>query len=486
MSLVSETLFVLTICVSQLCAQAGIGLTLPILKGVGSRFHVANANSLSSCIAAYTVTLGAFILTANRLGEILGNKRVFVAGLAWSAAWSLIVGASFYSTRSLFITSRAFQGLGAALTLPTGLALLRTIRGQGVHKAIVFTLYAAMSPIGLILGAFAASVLVKLAWWPWAFWTLSIALTVLGVISCSTIPSPPRARNILSGARVVTVAYDLPGMITSSTSLGSFGFAWSQAHEVGWSHAYIEVILFMSVVLAVLFIMIETCLAPRPLIPYSAMSWEVCWILVALGCGSSCFGIWIFYGWQFVEKLQSTPPLITTACFAPIVVVGCSTAVITRFILRRVGLDVMFCVALLSITIGGIIMATMQIRQTYWEQLFPSILFMAWGFYTSLPVATLMILTLVHKKHGGIAATLVCTVAHYGVGLGLGVAGTVEKSAMGGGKLTVHNRLRGHRAVYWTNVGLAGFGFVVCLAMTLASRLRLELRDNSRRVQRRR
>ncbi|KAI0425517.1 major facilitator superfamily domain-containing protein [Xylaria sp. FL1042] len=465
--------------------EAGIGLTLPILKGVGSRFHIANANDLSSSIAAYTVTLGAFILTANRLGEILGNKRVFVVGLAWSAAWSLVVGASFYSTRSLFNISRAFQGLGAALTLPTGLALLRTIRGQGVHKAIVFTLYAAMSPIGLILGALGASILVKLAWWPWAFWTLSITLTVLGVISCSTIPSSPRARNLLSGAQVVILAYDLPGMITASTSLGAFGFAWSQAHEVGWQHVYIEVILIMSVGLAVLFVMIETYYAPRPLIPYSAMSWQVFWILVALGCGCSCFGIWIFYGWQFVERLQSTPPLMTTACFVPMVVVGCGAAVTTRFILRQIGLDVLFCFAMLSIMVGGIIMATMQIRQTYWEQLFASVLFMAWGFYTSVPVATLMILTAVNKKHGGIAANLVCTAAYYGVGLGLGVAGTVEKSAISGGKLTVHNRLRGHRAVYWTSVGLAGFGFVVCLAIMLAARLRLELRDSYRREQRR-
>ncbi len=329
MPLLSETLLVATICIAQLCAresalhntqglevdsmtEAGIGQTLPITTDVGSRFRVANANNLSSSIAAYAVTLGTFVLIACRLGETLGNKRVFIVGLAWSSVWSLIVGASFYSTRSLFVISRASQGLGVALTLPTGLAMLRATRPIGVRKAVIFTFYAAMSPIGLVGGALGASIFVELAWWPWVFWAYSMTLAVLGAISCFTLPSDPRARSTLSAARAVTLELDLPGMITGSTSLGLFGFAWSQAHAVGWQQAYIGVILIMSVVLAGLFVMIETCYAPKPLIPYSAMSWEVFWIVVAIGCGWSCFGIWVFYGWQFVERLRSTSPLLVS------------------------------------------------------------------------------------------------------------------------------------------------------------------------------
>ncbi|KAI3333693.1 major facilitator superfamily domain-containing protein [Ustulina deusta] len=450
--------------------EAGIGQTLPITTDVGSRFRVANANNLSSSIAAYAVTLGTFVLIACRLGETLGNKRVFIVGLAWSSVWSLIVGASFYSTRSLFVISRASQGLGVALTLPTGLAMLRATRPIGVRKAVIFTFYAAMSPIGLVGGALGASIFVELAWWPWVFWAYSMTLAVLGAISCFTLPSDPRARSTLSAARAVTLELDLPGMITGSTSLGLFGFAWSQAHAVGWQQAYIGVILIMSVVLAGLFVMIETCYAPKPLIPYSAMSWEVFWIVVAIGCGWSCFGIWVFYGWQFVERLRSTSPLLTTAYFAPKAAVGCCAAATTRFILHRVGLHAMFCMALLSIT-------------TYWEHLFISVLFMAWGLHTSVPVATLMILKAVNKKHGGIAASLVCTATYYGVGLGLGVAGTVERNVMSG-RLTAHHRLRGFRAVYWTSVGLAAFGFAVCLALAWVSRLRLTLEESSRREQR--
>ncbi|KAI0505900.1 major facilitator superfamily domain-containing protein [Xylaria bambusicola] len=455
------------------------------MEGAGSRFHVANANNLSPAIAAYAVALGTFVLIACRLGEIFGNKQVFVGGLAWSAIWSLVTGTSFYSTRSLFIVGRAFQGIGASLTLPTGLSLLRAVaRPTGIRKTVIFAIHASMSPIGLIVGAFGASGFVMLTWWPWAYWAFSIALVILATISHFTIRSSSNRRDLPPGARGITLELDLPGILSGGLSLGFFGFAWNQALVVGWQEVYIGVILSMSIILAALFVMIEACYAPKPLIPYSAISWEVFWILVAVGCGWSCFGIWIFYGWQFVETLQLITPVVTTTYFSPMVIVGCFCAAITPFILRPVGLHVMFCAALVSILIGAAIMAAMRIQQAYWEHLFISVLFMAWGVYTSVPVATRMIVNVVHKKHGGKAATLVCMASYYSIGMGLGIAGTVERSTIGG-KLTVHSRLRGSRAVFWTSIGLAAFGVVVGLALAWVSWLSVRLAGGTRRAGRR-
>ncbi|KAI1359178.1 major facilitator superfamily domain-containing protein [Xylaria arbuscula] len=478
----SDTLLITTICIAQLCAQIGIGQTLPIMKGAGSRFHVANASVLSPAVAAYAVSLGTFVLIASRLGEIFGNKRVFVGGLAWSAVWSLVTGTSFYSTQSLFITSRAFQGVGAALTLPTGLSLLRAaVRPTGIRKTMIFAIHAAMSPTGLILGALCASLLVMVTWWPWVYFAYSMALAILATISHFTIRSSPQRHHRPCGVRAITLELDLPGILTGSLSLGLFGFAWGQALAVGWQEAYIGIILTMSVILAALFGMIETCYAPRPLVPYSAITWEVFWILVAIGCGWSCFGIWLFYGWQFVERLQYATPVLATTYFSPMVVVGCCTAAITPFILRPVGLQAMFCAALSSILIGSAIMATMRVHQPYWDQLFISVLFMAWGVYTSVPVATRMIVNSVNKKHGGKAASLVCMASYYSMGIGLGIAGTVERNVIRG-KWTVHNRLRACKAVFGTSVGLATFGLVVCLALAWVSWLSVRFENGSRRA----
>ncbi|KAI3324098.1 major facilitator superfamily transporter [Xylariaceae sp. AK1471] len=462
-----ETLFVTTICLAHLCAQAGVGQTLPVLKAIGARFKVANVNNLSWAVAGYAAALGTFILISGRLGEIFGHKRMFILGLVWSAAWSIVVGASFYSTQKLFIIGRALQGLGAALTLPTSLALLGATRLTGSRKTIIFTLYAMMSPIGFIVGALSASIL-TLAWWSWTYWVFSLVLIGLATIGYFIIPSAPQEVSMPSRAHEFISELDIPGMVAGIASLGLFGFAWNQAQTVGWQQSYLWMSLIMSVILAALFVLIEAYYAPRPLIPSSALSSEMSWILVALGCGCSCFGIWIFYGWQFVEILRHASPLLSTAYFVPMMIIGCLAVVSTGFVFHRVGLPTIFCISLLTMTVGGILIATMPIRQTYW-QLFISILFMAWGLYTSVPAATLMILNAVDKQHHSVATSLISTVTYYGMALGLGVAGTVESNIMST-RLTVLNRLRGYRAAHWTSVGLAGIGFVICLALAWRKR----------------
>lgn len=284
-----------------------------MMNNIGSRFQIENVNTLSASIAGYDVAVGTFILVAGRLGEIFGPKRIFIIGLGWSAAWSVIVGASFYSTQSLYITSRVAQGLGAALILPTGLDLLRALRPAGTQEAIIFALYAAMSPVGLIGGAIGASIFDELTWWPWTYWSFSITLFVLGVTGYFLIPSAARVGGMPPGRRAIILELDIPGIMTGIMSLGLFGYAWGQAHVVGWQQPYLWTILLISIVLAAAFVMIEAYYAQKPLIPSSALSLEVFWTLVALGCGWACFGIWSFYTWQFVERLRSTSPLLVSS-----------------------------------------------------------------------------------------------------------------------------------------------------------------------------
>ncbi|KAI0973330.1 major facilitator superfamily domain-containing protein [Xylaria arbuscula] len=462
--LLSKILFNTIICVAQLCAQAGLGQTLPVLKGMESQFEVLNPNHLCSSVAAYAVALGIFVLNAHRLGEAFGNKRVFIAGLVWSTVWSPVIGASFYSKLPLFTVGRVCQAIGAACTLPTGLAMLRATRPPGEYKGALFKLYGAMSPIGLVLGALGGNILAQKKWWPWVFWVFSITLVVLGPLSYFAIPSAPPERRLRPGWRAMVVDLDLPGMISGTASCGLLGFAWSQAYAVGWQEPYIWVCLIMSVVLGLLFFMIEVCYSRKPLIPYSAMSPKVILILVVLGCGWSGFGIWLFYGWQFLENNPALVSVMPAVYFIPVLVVGCLAVTTTRLILKWVEIHAVFCLAMLCITVGCFIMSTVQIQEGYWEQPFPSMLLMAWGVFTSVPVATTMVVKAVNKNQGNVAATLVCAVMYCSLGLGLGISGTVERHVVGV-EPTPQSRLRSHRVVGWMSVGLAGLGFVTCLGL---------------------
>ncbi|CAJ2505748.1 Uu.00g131420.m01.CDS01 [Anthostomella pinea] len=465
MSRLREVLFVFTVCMAQLCAQAGIGQTLPILRDVCATFGVANPSDLSWAVAGYCMVVGTVILVAGRLGDVFGYKNMFLVGFIWSAVWSAVVGASFYSTSSLFLISRALQGVGAGLSLPNGLALLGAVYQPGMRKAAIFTLYATMSPLGLIAGAAGASAL-TLVWWPLAYWAFTLVLLVVAFIGLIAIPNGIRITKRFETITAAMTELDIPGMLTGISGLVLFGFSWNQAALVGWQQPYIWIAMIAGLVMATLFVLIERYYATKPLVPFSALSPDGSWIPVALACGWSCFGIWIFYTWQFLEDFRNTSPLLSTAWFSPIAVIGCLAVITTGLMLHRFGPSIMLSISLATFTAGALLVVTMPVVQIYWIQLFVAMLVVAWGMDTSIPAAILLVSDGVEKKYHGATTSLVSAVVYYSISIGLGVAGTMENNLNNGGA-TRQGTLNGYRAALWTSAGFAGLGVLVSLAVSV-------------------
>lgn len=139
---------------AQLMTQAGLGQAIAPLRIIGASFGVDDDPAqLAWFPAAYSLTVGTFILIAGRLGDLYGHKRLFVAGFLWFGLWSVIAGFAVYSGPILFDCCRAFQGIGPAFLLPNGIAILGTTYEPGVRKAMVFSAFGAMAPSGFVVGA---------------------------------------------------------------------------------------------------------------------------------------------------------------------------------------------------------------------------------------------------------------------------------------------------------------------------------------------
>jgi MFS family permease len=120
---------------AQLMTQAGLGQVIAPLRVTEASFGVdKDAAQLSWLPAAYSLTVGTFILIAGRLGDLYGHKRLFVAGFFWFGLWSLLAGFAVYSGPMLFECCTAFQGIGPAFLLPNGIAILGTTYEPGVGK----------------------------------------------------------------------------------------------------------------------------------------------------------------------------------------------------------------------------------------------------------------------------------------------------------------------------------------------------------------
>ncbi|KAK1965178.1 major facilitator superfamily transporter [Colletotrichum sublineola] len=463
MSLPREVMFVFICCMAQFCTQAAYIESLLMLHVIGSSFHVEDPARLAWLVAGYSLTIGTFILFSGRLGDAFGYKRMLIIGFAWFSLWSLVAGLSVYSNFTLAVVSRVLQGIGPAICLPNALALFGATYPPGHRKAMVFSFFGAVAPMGGVIGGAVACVL-ELAWWPWAMWALSIWLAILAVAGCFIIPEPPTKLPAPKGFKALVVELDIPGAVTGVAALVLFNFAWNMAPIAGWGTPVVLVPLVLGLVLFGVFAVIEFKYAPMPLLPFEVVNADVGFVLAAVVCGWATFGIWSLYLVQILQEIRGLSPLLTCAWFAPVVVMGGLAAVITGKLLGplQVRPPVVMTMALAAFTVGVILTATAPENQVYWAQIFVSMLVMPFGMDMSFPAATLILSDAVKKEHQGIGASLVNTVVNYGIALGVGFAGTVEVHVNNGGR-TKDDQLRGFRGALYMGVGLAVLGLGVAL-----------------------
>lgn len=454
-----EAAFVTVVCCAQFTTQLALGECLSILHIIGNDFGLSNPGDLSWLIAGYSLTVGTFILIGGRLGDLFGHKRMLIIGYAWFSLWSLVGGLSIYSNHVLFVFARVLQGIGPAILLPCGLALLGVTYAPGRRKNMIFSIFGATAPTGCIVGCI-FSALFALAWWPWMFFAQAIFLALLAVAGYFAIPSaPPRAEQKRS-LREKIEDLDLLGAATGVAGLVLFNFAWNQAAVAGWSEPYVYVCLILGILFFGPFIYIEKRVAKSPLIPFDALTGTVAYVLGCVACGWASFGIFIYYIWQFFEELRGASPLQGSAWVTPLAPMGMIAAITTGFLIHKLGPAYAMVVAMIAFTVGNILIATAPVGQTYWAQSFVCCLVIVWGMDVSFPAATLTLSNAVKKEHQGIGASLVNTVVNYSISIGLGIAGTVEGHVNGGGN-TKEELLKGYRGALYVAIGLAGLGLVL-------------------------
>ncbi|KAI0841600.1 MFS general substrate transporter [Hypoxylon sp. FL0890] len=414
-----------------------------------SDLGVTTSGQLVWLVAGYGLT-GTFILLAGRLGDLYGHKFIFLIGNLWFALFSLIAGLSVYTPRpyAVFLFARIMQGIGPALLVPNAVALLGVTYVPGPRKAMLFAIFGAMAPASAIISP-AFTSLLALARWTYAFFALAFLLVLTTLAGVFVIPgglSPDKGRVPRGNFWTLCAELDLLGALTGVSGLVLISVSWNQASIHSWRYPYVPALLVIGTLLCVCFVFVEKH-AKKPLIPLEAINSGVTFVLAAVFCGWGCFGIYIYYIWEFYEVLRGASPLLATAMHSPIFVSGIAAAITTGIIIHRVGPAVVMALALLAFTIGTTLIATAPIDQTYWTQTFLCNLIITWGMDLSFPAATLMLSDLVSSEHQGIAASLVTTVVNYSGALALGVAGTVELRVNGGGEDPEHI-LRGYRGAW--------------------------------------
>lgn len=456
---IHEILFISTICMAQFLSLAGLSQSIAPLNIIGASFGVTNEAELSWYPAAFSLTVGTFILPAGRLGDMYGHRRLFMLGFAWYAVWSVVAGVAVYSGDILFSIARAFQGIGCAMLVPNALALVGRTYGASPKKNMIFALFGAAAPTGWVVGAVFSSILAQLAWWPWAFFAMAFVCIVMVFAALVIIPADESHPVKLS-------EFDFLGCATGVSGLVLFNFAWNQAAVVGWATVYTYVLLVVGILLLAAFAVVEIRVAKNPLVPLRAMTGEAALALGVIAAGWGSFGVWVFYLWRLIENLRGYSALAACAQNAPVAVSGLIAAVATGFLLSHVKVSYVLLTATLFFLTGQILIATVPVGQTYWAQTFVSIIVMPWGMDMSFPSGTIVLSNGTPKHDQGIAASLINTTVNYSISLGLGIAGTIVRNVNASG----NNVLAGYRGAWYFDIGLDGVAVAIALYFVFKSR----------------
>ena len=456
-----EMALVFLVCNVQLVVLSGLGQAMAIELVIAEWFHQADPAGIAWYSAAFSLTVGTFILVMGRLGDMYGHKRLFVAGHVWLSLWSLVAGLAAYSRSVIFFDfCRAMQGLGGAILLPNALAILGLFYPQGNSKNAAFALFGAVAPSGFVLGAVFSSLVATLAWWPWAFWLSAIYAAVMAAAAAVIIPSAIETHRAAGGAP--EMSFDWQGALTGVAGLVLFNVAWNQAPAVGWSDPYVLVFLIVSVLLFGVFFWVERR-AAAPLVPLDALSGNAGLVLACIAFGWGSFGIWIYYLWAWTEQLELHSPLATSAQVVPAVVAGLMASAVVGLTVQKVRTAWLMLGAMLAFFAGNLIMATLEPGRLYWKQKFWTLVVTPFGMDISFPAAALILSNFVSHRHQGIAASLLTTVVNYSIAFGLGIAGTVEVHV----NPTGTDLQKGFRGAYYAAVGLSGCGVLVALYFVL-------------------
>ena len=266
----------------------------------------SSLNTLQWLIIAFSLA-GVVVVAGGRFTDIYGKRRILLIGTFLFALSSLVAG--FSTSVLLIIICRAFMGLGAALILPASLAIVSS-SFMGAQRSMALSIWIAVIWLGQALGPTQGGIYESFGNWRWIFWdNVPLAAIAAGIVLWSMKGS----RDLKRVERV-----DFGGLITLSCSLLAFMFVLTEGNTYGWSSMATLSLLALSIVLGILFLVIEIK-HPEPLVELSLFARRglLGGNLVNLVCNFS-FSAVLYFMALYMQNVLLFPPFKTGLLLLPL------------------------------------------------------------------------------------------------------------------------------------------------------------------------
>jgi EmrB/QacA subfamily drug resistance transporter len=410
-------LVLVLVCLAQFMVVLDATVVNVALPAIQSDLDMSAAD-LQWVVNAYTLVFGGFLLLGGRAGDLLGRKRLFLAGVVVFTAASLLNGLA--TSSEFLIIARGLQGLGGALISPAALSIVTTTFAEGSERTKAMGVWSAIAAGGGAVGLLLGGVLTDVLSWPWVFF---VNLPVGVAAFLLSLKYVPESRDAHPHRR-----FDVAGAVTVTAGLIVLVYGIVKAEEQGWGSLHTIGFVSLAAVLLVSFLVIEAR-STHPLVRLSIFlrrtirSANIVMLIVA----SALFAMFYFLS-LYVQGVLDYSPIEAGLAFVPFtlgIVIG---AGLSQALAKRVGLRSTGILGLVLGAAGMLLLLRLDVTATYTVDLLPSILVMSIGMGLTFVPVTLIATSGIEAGDAGLASGLLNTSQQIGGALGLAVLSTVATS----------------------------------------------------------
>ncbi|CAL9581110.1 MFS transporter [Streptomyces sp. enrichment culture] len=376
-----------------------------------------STTDLTWVISSYTLTFGGLLLLGARAGDILGRRRVFLAGILLFTFASLLGGLAQEPWQLL--AARALQGVGGAIASPTALALITTTFPEGPERNRAFGVFAAVSAGGGAVGLLAGGMLTEWLDWRWVLFVNVPIGVLIAVLTPLYIAESERHPG----------RFDIAGALTSTLGMASLVYGFIRAAEDGWGDGLALASFGAALVLLLAFVVVETK-AKEPITPlkmFSNRNRSGTYVIM-LGVAAAMFGMF-FYIVLFVQNVLDYSPIEAGLAFLPISVAIAVGAGVSQQGLPKVGPKPFMVIGSALVVFGLIWQIFIEPDSTYVGGVLGPMLVFGFGMGLMFVSVTAASVSGVAQHEAGAASGLLNAMQQVGGSLGLSILTTVFSSA---------------------------------------------------------
>jgi len=391
-----------------------VNIALPSI----SRALSFSATDLQWVVTVYVLFTGGLMLLGGRSADLFGRRRVFLVGLLVFTGASLASGLA-WSPHAL-IASRATQGFGAALLLPSALAIITTTY-SGAQRTAALAVWGAIGSAGVAIGVLLGGIITTAFGWEWIFFINVPIGLVVAVAAVRLTPAEPSLSS--AGATL-----DLLGAVTLLAGLMTLVYGIVGTAQHGWTSGRTLLLLGVAAALLAAFVGIERR-GTKPLVPPA--TWHVRSLISSASVMLGTTGILVgaFYlNTLYLQNVLGYSALKTGLSFLPLALVILVTAHLAAHLLSHAGSRVVAVVGLALASAGALLLALAPDRATYLTDLLPGFLLLGAGVGLVFVAVTVTAMADVGHEEAGLASGIMTTAHELGAALGVAILAAVATS----------------------------------------------------------